>query len=95
MDEHCYSEWCHLADIGFHPLEMESGGGKTWIQNIGVFGKQNNVTTQCKRILDGGIDNEWDTYVSSLESAGLQIYLDIYLSIYDRYMTNYNKAIKP
>ncbi len=49
----------------------------------------------AKWILDGGIDDEWDTYVSTLESAGLQNYLDIYQSVYDRYMMNYNNAINP
>ena len=47
----------------------------------------------AKWILDGGIEGEWDTYLSELEAAGLQDYLDLYQSVYDRYMENYNAAM--
>ena len=47
----------------------------------------------AKWILDGGVDAEWDGYLAELEAAGLQDYLAIYQSVYDRYMVNYNAAM--
>lgn len=47
----------------------------------------------AKWILDGGIENDWDTYLSQLEAAGLQEYMDLYQSVYDRYQENYEKAV--
>lgn len=47
----------------------------------------------AKWILDGGIESEWDTYLTELDAAGLAEYLDLYQSIYDRYMQNYNEAM--
>lgn len=49
----------------------------------------------AKWILDGGLEDEWETYLSELEAAGLQIYLEIYQSAYNRYLDHYNEAINP
>lgn len=64
--------------------------------NIAMIAPQLKNTVSyysAKWILDGGVDAEWDGYVAELEAAGLQDYLAIYQSVYDRYMVNYNAAV--
>ena len=36
-------------------------------------------------IIDGNVDDTWDAYIASLESAGLSTYLDIVQRNYDAY----------
>lgn len=42
-------------------------------------------------ILDGNIDENWDSYLASLESAGLTEMLNTIQSAYDRYLVTYNE----
>lgn len=38
-------------------------------------------------VVDGGIDEEWDTYLSTLDQMGLADLLEIYMTAYDRYLS--------
>ena len=40
-------------------------------------------------IIEGGIDEQWDEYVKTLDSLGLSRYLEIYNSTYDRYLESF------
>ncbi len=50
---------------------------------------QNTVHSYtAKWIMDGGVEKEWDQFKKDLEVAGLQEYLELYQSVYDRYLEN-------
>ncbi|MEG0271320.1 MAG: hypothetical protein RR821_13825, partial [Clostridia bacterium] len=42
-------------------------------------------------ILDGGIDENWDAYIKSMDDAGLQSMLSTIQGAYDRYLVTYNE----
>lgn len=47
-------------------------------------------TQRGKFIVDGGVDGQWDSYVSTLEKMGLNELLEIYQTALDRYNANLN-----
>jgi putative aldouronate transport system substrate-binding protein len=42
----------------------------------------------AKWIVSGGIDSEWDGYVSQLKNIGLDTMIEVYQQAYDRYQEN-------
>ena len=42
----------------------------------------------AKWIVSGGIDQEWDGYVSQLKNVGVDKMIEVYQQAYDRYMQN-------
>lgn len=43
---------------------------------------------QAKWVTEGGIEEEWDSYIAQLNQMGLQEYLEIHNTAYERYMKN-------
>lgn len=43
---------------------------------------------RAKWIANGGVEDEWDTYVSQLEAMGLNRMVELYQQAYDRYLAN-------
>ncbi|MNP50193.1 hypothetical protein D3C76_1444420 [compost metagenome] len=48
-------------------------------------------TQRGKFIVDGGIDEQWDSYVKTLEKMGLKELMEIYQAGLDRYNENLKK----
>ena len=46
----------------------------------------------AKWMMDGGVDEEWDAYLKDLNAAGLDEYLRIYQTVYDRYLASLKAA---
>ena len=42
----------------------------------------------AKWIVSGGIDQEWDGYVSQLKNVGVDKMIEVYQQAYDRYKKN-------
>ena len=55
---------------------------------------QNTVAMYAaKWMMDGGVEEEWAQYQTELEAAGLQEYMTLYQSVYDRYLVSYQAAM--
>ena len=52
--------------------------------DVAAIVKQN----MAKWIVSGGIDSEWDGYVSQLKNIGLDTMIEVYQQAYDRYQEN-------
>ena len=48
-------------------------------------------TQRGKYIVDGGVDEQWDSYVKTLEKMGLNELMEIYQNGLDRYNANLNR----
>lgn len=44
--------------------------------------------TYANWIVNGGIENEWDSYLQKLDQMHLQEYIDIYETAYERYQNS-------
>ncbi|KNH23080.1 sugar ABC transporter substrate-binding protein [Arthrobacter sp. ZBG10] len=75
------------ANDGYPPVALSNEE----IQQIGTIETDVSALvkqTTAKWIVSGGIDSEWDGYVSQLENVGVDRMIDIYQQAYDRFQQN-------
>lgn len=76
------------ANDGYPPVALsneELQQISTVEADVASLVKQNTA----KWIVSGGIENEWDTYVSQLKNIGLDKMIEVYQQAYDRYKSNF------
>ncbi len=75
----------YLTNSSLPPLKFTQEE-REWLDTHGVDFKNYIRDHQARWMLEGGIENEWDDYVKGLESLGLEEYVNIMNTAYQRYL---------